>query len=560
MTPFRLFLTLGLILVSGSRAVADEVTCKDSFEPAPGSYDFALEDKPDYHAKSETIGRIYYTRLEVFDESNPRENNALFRWANRFHTLTRERTVERDILFEEGDLYDPRVIDESARILRARDHLYDADIRPVSQCDDTVDVEVITRDLWSFTPELSYDRSGGADTWSFGIAETNLFGTGRELSFASKNDIDRTSQRFVYEDSNIAGKRIEGTVNITDSDDGLHQYARLRLPFYELDARKSWWLSFDKVKRDDSQYFKGNEVSSVRHEIEEAIGSYGFSDGLIDGVTRRWVLGYVYREDRFSPTIGLPPPASFPIDKKFSYPFVQFSSIEDAYSTVFNLDQIHRTEDLHLGRTFALTLGYASEAFGSDQDRLLVRGRFNDTIHTSDRDLLQYRTAWYGLWNFDTDRSEDVNVNGQIRYHHSQTSHRSFFATLDATWTQNLNTNQQVVLGGLTGTRAYDNRFQVGDRRIHFTMEQRQYTDVHILNLIRLGFAMFLDVGRAWDPDVPSVMDDEWLSNVGVGIRLASSKADLGRIIHIDFAFPLTNRNDPLVDTVQIAVNIKESL
>ena len=52
-------------------------------------------------------------------------------------------------------------------------------------------------------------------------------------------------------------------------------------------------------------------------------------------------------------------------------------------------------------------------------------------------------------------------------------------------------------------------------------------------------------------------MEDDYLANLGFGLRLASSKAASGRIAHIDFAFPLTNRGDRDVKDIQIAFNIK---
>ncbi len=48
--------------------------------------------------------------------------------------------------------------------------------------------------------------------------------------------------------------------------------------------------------------------------------------------------------------------------------------------------------------------------------------------------------------------------------------------------------------------------------------------------------------------------------NLGLGIRLASTKADDGRIIHIDFAFPLSNRNDIDVNSTEISITIKDEL
>jgi hemolysin activation/secretion protein len=147
-----------------------------------------------------------------------------------------------------------------------------------------------------------------------------------------------------------------------------------------------------------------------------------------------------------------------------------------------------------------------------------------------------------------------------MRYFRSQAPLRSFFASISGTFSHNLNINQQVVLGGDTGARGYDSRFQTGDHRIVLTLEERQYTDWHILNLVRPGFAIFVDAGRVWQAGISDNLKDKYLLNAGFGIRLASSKADVGSIVHIDFAFPLTNRNEQDVDSLQITVNIKKSL
>lgn len=549
-----------LLTLSTAAAFAAETTCGEPFEPAPGSYEFVEEERATIEVNEDLrISRIYYTRLPVFDETNPRENNAVYRFGNRFHILTRERTVARDVLFEAGDEYDSREIAESARLLRRRDHLYDADIRPVATCNGKVDVEVITRDVWSFNPEVSFDRTGGENSVSFGIAETNLLGLGREISFMTEDDIDRRSTRFSYEDANIGGSRLRTKLEYTDSSDGFQRYAFLSLPFYSLDSRHSWEVIYDEVRRDDEQFFRGEAVTEVQNEIEEFQAAFGFSKGIVDGVTRRFKAGFVYRDDRFTPAGELPPPTPFPESRVLSYPYVQYSMIEDDFTTAFNLDEIHRTEDLHLGRSLSATLGIAATAFGSDENRLVTRLGYRDTLLFNDRHLLQHSASLNGFYNVDDGEEEDVIIDYRMRYFRSRNTHRAFFATFEATWTRNLNTNRQVVMGGLGGVRAYDNRFQVGDRRVHVTFEERQYTDLHILNLVRVGYAAFLDLGRAWESGVDDGLEDDWLANVGLGIRLASSKANVGRIVHIDVAFPLTNRDDPAVDSVQIAVNIKNS-
>ncbi len=553
---------LPLTLLLAPMTGVAETDCATKFKPASGSYEFAassLSHLPPDHRSPATIDDVHITRLAVFDESNPKENNAIYRFGNRMHILTRDHVVRRDLLFASGDRYAPSIIEESARLLRNRDHLYDADIRVISHCDDEVDLEVITRDVWSFTPEVSFDRSGGENSYRFGIAETNLLGRGKELSFVADHDIDRTSSRLVYDDVNIGGSRTNLRLDYTDSDDGFQQFVRLEQPFYSLDTERAWLISYDRLEEDAAQYFLGEKVTEVRRDIHEAIISTGFSRGRVNGLARRWRLGWTWRDDRVLTSETLPPPTPFPADRLLSYPWLSYAVIEDNYTTVFNRDEIYRTEDLHLGYALNARVGFAFESLGSDQDRIVLQLGFRDTILFDGKHLMQHRLSLEGFYNQDVRATEDLTLGYQLRYFRSRSPKRAFFAVFDGLYTRNLNTYRQIVLGGITGARAFDNRFQVGDRRLHLTLEERQYTDWHPFNLIRIGFAAFIDVGRAWTPGRDDGLDDKLLANIGIGMRIASSKANVGRMIHIDVSYPLTNRDHPLVDSVQLSVNIKDT-
>ena len=263
--------------------------------------------------------------------------------------------------------------------------------------------------------------------------------------------------------------------------------------------------------------------------------------------------------DEFHRSDESPPPSVFPTDRELSYPYVGFELIEDKFDTAFNLDQIYRTEDLQLGQHLSSTLGFASSALGSDQDRMVAAGVFSDPLMYTDDILWQHRLEWEGSWNLDSKAAEDVVISYETRYFRQATSRRAFFASFEAIYSRNLNSNTQIFFGGLTGARAFVNRFQAGDRRVSLTLEQRIYTDIHLFNLIRVGGAFFIDVGRVWESGVDNGVEDELLADIGFGIRLLSSKAASGRVVHIDFAVPLTNRNDPDVNKIQIAFNIKSS-
>ena len=54
----------------------------------------------------------------------------------------------------------------------------------------------------------------------------------------------------------------------------------------------------------------------------------------------------------------------------------------------------------------------------------------------------------------------------------------------------------QLLLGGDNGLRGYPLRYQSGDRRALFTIEERAYTDWYPFRLVRVGGAVFYDPRR----------------------------------------------------------------
>ena len=121
---FPLYLVLTLLTSRCVVAAENEASrrsseCNTAFVPASGSYQFLQQEIPDLGiADRASIGEIYYTRLPIFDEAQPEENKAVYRWANRFHSLTREGVIEQQILFKREEPYTEGLLEESARLLR----------------------------------------------------------------------------------------------------------------------------------------------------------------------------------------------------------------------------------------------------------------------------------------------------------------------------------------------------------------------------------------------------------------------------------------------------------
>src|SRR5690606_482467 len=186
-------LSLGLAL-GGWLAFAACVAAEDTDEAAgvaPSPLDERLLEE--LAARGARIGRIEIVVQNVFDTNDPEESKRLYRWANRMHVTTRESVIESVLLFEEGDPLEPRLLAESARLLRARDFLVEATVEPSAYHEETntVDILVVARDGWSLSPEIKIGRNGGENELGLGIEESNLLGTGKGLTVSYSTDVDR---------------------------------------------------------------------------------------------------------------------------------------------------------------------------------------------------------------------------------------------------------------------------------------------------------------------------------------------------------------------------------
>jgi hypothetical protein len=92
------------------------------------------------------IGEIRVISGDIFDTDDPREDNGLFRLANKLHIQTRPEVIKRALLFKRGELVSKGLIDETERLLRANRYLYEVRIVPTAVRDGVVDIEVQTRD------------------------------------------------------------------------------------------------------------------------------------------------------------------------------------------------------------------------------------------------------------------------------------------------------------------------------------------------------------------------------------------------------------------------------
>ncbi len=507
----------------------------------PGVAASAIPSDQELLAGGAVIGEIYVRTQDIFDPSLEDEDKLLFNVANRLHMTTRPGVVERKLLFARGELYDPRRLHETARYLRSQSYLYDAQIKPVRYRNGRVDILVTTRDVWTLSAGAGLERTGGANTVQVNLEDSNFLGTGRKLEVKYSDDPDRSSQRFRFADTALFGTRAELRLWYSDNSDGHRQIFDLAKPFYALDSR---WAAATKLLSDERQqklYNQGDVVERFRHERTMAEVSGGLSKGLMGRHARRWLVGYTYDRNRFS--ADQDSSDGFELDgRTLSYPWIGFETVEDGYIETRNMDRLGRTEDFNLGTEMRGRLGFSSSAWGGDKDQAIfsfdVRSGWEPA---ADQTLLVTGRAG-GRWG--ASGYENVSLGGELRYFlRTFGQHRLQIALrVDAAW--NLDPERQLLLGGDNGLRGYPRRFQDGDRRFLLSLEQRFYTNWELFNLIHAGGAVFIDAGRAWYDGRGD--DLGVLKDVGLGLRLSSSRSAKGTMVHLDVAYPLDGDSDKI--------------
>jgi hypothetical protein len=490
------------------------------------------------------IGEVRVVAKDIFDPDRPGEDRKIFRFANRLHRTTRPRVIERQLLFQPGDVFSPELITESARLLRRNDYLYDVDIKPVLQEDGKVDVEVTTRDVWTLEGGASFSRSGGANNTSFSLEDVNFLGSGKEISLSRIGTIDRISNLVRYRDPNLFGSRVRLTASYADNSDGGRERFELEQPFYSLASR---WAAGVRSFRDDrleSLYKAGKVTTSFqhRHDFVEVYG--GLSPGLVNGASRRFRLGYTYSSDRFmgaslSPRELLLVPQS----RTLSYPWIGFESVQDHFVVERDLDRFQRSEDLNLGRQYNVLLGWSSPAFGGDGERWIIQSAFSAGWRPTPRNLVLAQIGGSTRWA--AGNAEDLVAGGRVRWYARDFGNHVLYASLGADLAHRLDGEDQLLLGGDSGLRGYPLRYQAGDRRVLLTLEQRFFSDREIFHVAHLGGAVFFDAGQAWFVEPLSQLDARFyqqrriLKDAGLGLRLGSSRSSRGGVLHLDVAFPL---------------------
>jgi len=132
---------------------------------------------------------------------------------NTLHIKSREETIRRNLYIKEGTALNPYLAADNERYLRTIGYIQDSRIIARAAGPDSVDITVITKDLFGYSPKIG---GIGPLRQRAGLSNINIWGTGQRLTVEGLHDTRReptVGYAAEYYYNNIAGTFLNAGVS-----------------------------------------------------------------------------------------------------------------------------------------------------------------------------------------------------------------------------------------------------------------------------------------------------------------------------------------------------------
>jgi hypothetical protein len=345
--------------------------------------------------------------------------------ANALHADTKEFVIRDNLFIKEGKPLNPYRVADNERTLRNLNFVLDSRIlvRPVSKRSDSVDLIVITRDVFSlggnFEPQ-------GVSQYKLGIQEANLFGMGQRIQFNTLYDINRNPNfgfETVYQKINAAGSFVDASVGYSEINTGSSignenekaYYLRLNRALYQPFAR--WAGGLELSNNQSTNVFKDPDSTFAvyRYSIQDLWAGYSFGhkslpSNLRENRNRKFVALRAFQQHfQDLPTIDLTEPDRYAYRNRTSILSQLTFFRQDFYKTQYVVG-FGRTEDIPYGYRVSFTNGWETEM---GYKRLYSGGEFYYTKVRDSGTILTYAVKLASY--FQGSRSEDGLLSADFR-------------------------------------------------------------------------------------------------------------------------------------------------
>jgi hypothetical protein len=484
------------------------------------------------------VGKVTIEQRQVFDESDSTFLQKIGDYvqpvgdlaqtarklANDVHVMTREEVIRRELLFKEGDPYDQRLVDESARHLRKLGIIGDISITSDTLVDDTIDILVKAHDRWTLNPSMSVQAGGGVTGFGVGIREENLFGMGQKAEVGYNRLSDRANPnggQISFTEPRLFGSWWSTSAQWRNADELKQTSLDIQHPFYA-DAAEWSARGYGSIGRVRIRQYQNGDVARDDYlNQENELVWLGSSSG--SGAKLQLAAGY-YRMRASSDSMELRPFDN--VDLVIG----SVSILEREYYKGSYIENFGRVEDVLVGYQVGLTLGrnlhfsslgsvdYFARAFGQGSARFGggLSGNYKASI-----------TSY-----FIGDTPNEMTISATALHHWRLMPNQTLLGRVTTTIGSHWAPSSQLTLGSFSGLRGYRSNEFAGQRLLLVNLEHRMFSMLSLW-FFKLGASFFFDSGVVWNQG-EGFGGQPFHSALGVGLQIESGKSLGNGIFRLD--------------------------
>ena len=500
---------------------------------------------------SYTFGRITIVERPVFDEHDSTLLREVGKYskplgelgqtmrgvANEIHVQTRDDVIRRELLFSEGDPYDPRLVEESARHLRALRIVGDVSVECDTNADGKVDVTVRTHDRWTLNPSASAQIGGGVSGFGVGVREDNLFGSAQKAEIGYNRLSDRTHPdggQAAFTEPRLFGSWWQTTTQVRRADELSQASVDFTRPFY---ADAATWAArgyagFGTMRI--RQYQDGTILSDSYLHQENELAWAALSSG---DDTKLQIAGAYYRVRTTSDSLPLRPFDN--VDLVIG----SVSLLGREYTKGRFIENFGRVEDVPLGYQAGLAFGRNLHFSSAGSVDYFVRAFAQAGGDLGGSLSGNYRASVTSYLMGDVPDEMTINASA-VHYWHilpDQTLLGRVMTTIGSHWAP----SSQLTLGSFTGLRGYRSYEFEGQRLLVVNLEHRIFSLINVW-FFKLGTSYFFDSGVVWGQG-EAFGGQRFHSDAGIGLQIESGKNLGNSVFRLDVAYNMDQRRIALV-------------
>ncbi len=461
-----------------------------------------------------SIRSIQIDTNDVYEEED--EPNYFESTLNFLHFKTRNKVVQKELLFQEGECMDHELTEETARNLRSLPIFSDAKVTliPVDGSDQ-VDILITTKDRFTLRAEVSASHNSGTTKTRLSFGDKNLFGLNKALHVSRIDEDGEATTRYSYSDSRFMADLALRASYASARDGGLESYS-LYNPFRSLDDKSAYFVSYSKNTQDFVYKLDDNEELEIPQFNEKEGVGYSYDFGSRKQSKRLGFSLFTAQQDYFGEEFanqsGIPDRL-----ERIDFDIQASLTDRDDFIVMQGLDSLVYREDIELLKSIFFGVGIQWRDHANsieyhpkyqigirqtryNQENVLSSYYFNHSGRYYAGELLENETtAFYHCYYLP--KPGHVWLGG-ITYHYRYG--RDIL-------------NDPLSMGGDVGFRGYETSSFTGNKSLLFNLEFRNRLPSK-WSKVAIGQAFFADSGFAWKKGEDMRFQDLKF-NVGWGLR-----------------------------------------